>query len=115
MFNLFSPCCFWIHPYHCLQYRQVYPEIETNAFLRSAKEANSLLADGQLILNRLSSSRDLARKIMTAAQSSQKDTVMTLLRQTGVRSQLDASFNPDGIRIILINPHSRIFLMLRWS
>ncbi|MFN2744083.1 MULTISPECIES: hypothetical protein [Bacillus] len=109
---MYPPYCF---PYHYYHWRPVYPEVETSTFRRSAKDAGNLLADGHTILNRLSSSRDLAHKIMTAAQSSQKETVISLLRQTGVRSGLDASFNPDGITIMLINPNSRIFLILRWS
>ncbi|WOH90558.1 hypothetical protein RZN08_18380 [Bacillus paralicheniformis] len=74
------------------------------------------MADGQRILSRLSASRALAHQIMTAAQSNQKIPSLLLLRQTGVRSQLDASFDPDGIRIMLnVSPRSRIFLLLRWS
>ncbi|MDI5790489.1 hypothetical protein PO124_24750 [Bacillus licheniformis] len=38
------------------------------------KEAESLMADGQRILSRLSASRTLAQQIMTAAQSNQKIT-----------------------------------------
>ncbi|MCY8536118.1 hypothetical protein MOF05_11945 [Bacillus haynesii] len=115
MFILIPPYCFWMYPYQHVHCRQVYPEVEASAFSRSAKEAEGLMADGQRILSRLSASRALAHQIMTAAQSNQKNTVLALLRQTGVRRQLDASFDPDGIRIILISPRSRIFLLLRWS
>ncbi|ASB90582.1 hypothetical protein OZL92_10525 [Bacillus sonorensis] len=111
------PCCmintYWAYPHH--YYRQIFPEVKTTMLLRSAKEAHSLMADGQRILNRLASSQDLARRIMTAAQSSQKETVKSLLRQTGIHSQLDVSFNPDGIHIVLINPYSTMSLILRWS
>ena len=79
-----------MYPYQHVYCRQVYPEVEASAFSRSAKEAEGLMADGQRILSRLSASRDLAHQIMTAAQSNQKNTVLALLRQTGVRSQLDA-------------------------
>ncbi|MGG1450279.1 hypothetical protein ABE325_04765 [Bacillus licheniformis] len=115
MFILLPPHCFWMHPYQHVSCRQVYPEVQVSALLRSAKEAESLIADGQRILSRLSASRTLAQQIMTAAQSNQKNNVLAALRQTGVRSQLDASFDPDGIRIMLISPRSRLFLLLRWS
>ncbi|KKB72907.1 hypothetical protein TH62_15225 [Bacillus sp. TH008] len=105
----------WAYPYRHVHDRQLFPEVKTDVFLRSARTANSLMADGQLILNRITASRDLARRIMEAAQRSQKETVIALLRQTGIRSRLDVSFNPDGLRIILINPSSTMSLMLRWS
>ena len=112
---MLPPHCFWMHPYQHVSCRQVYPEVQVSALLRSAKEAESLMADGQRILSRLSASRTLAQQIMTATQSNQKNNVLAALRQTGVRSQLDASFDPDGIRIMLISPRSRLFLLLRWS
>ena len=92
---MLPPHCFWMHPYQHVRCRQVYPEVQVSALLRSAKEAESLMADGQRILSRLSASRTLAQQIMTAAQSNQKNNVLAALRQTGVRSQLDASFDPD--------------------
>nr|MDH3161571.1 hypothetical protein [Bacillus licheniformis] len=115
MFILLPPHCFWMHPYQHVSRRQVYPEVQVSALLRSAKEAESLMADGQRILSRLSASRTLAQQIMTVAQSNQKNNVLAALRQTGVRDQLDASFDPDGIRIMLISPRNRLFLLLRWS
>ncbi|MEC0486319.1 hypothetical protein [Bacillus glycinifermentans] len=118
VFSLF-PCyivnAYWACPYRHVHDRQLFPEVKTDVFLRSARTANSLMADGQLILNRITASRDLARRIMEAGQRSQKETVIALLRQTGIRSRIDVSFNPDGLRIILINPSSTMSLMLRWS
>ncbi|MDA1476252.1 hypothetical protein [Bacillus changyiensis] len=102
-------------PYQRFPYRPDYPAVDPKIFLDSAKEANGLLSDGQLILNKLLATPEIARKIMAAAQNAQKETVISLLRQTGVHNHLDTSFNPDGIRIILSNSQCKLFLVLRWT
>lgn len=65
--------------------------------------------------SRIAGSRELSRRILTAAEQSDKQTIKRLIKQMGVRHEVDTVFNPDGIYISLIGTQSRIILALRWS
>ncbi len=72
---LFSPC----HTRHPAPSAPVHADILT----ASAKEAAGMLEDARLLLARLSASKELARSILTAAQSSDTAAVKRLIKQTG--------------------------------
>lgn len=74
-----------------------------------------MLEDARLLLARLSASKELARSILTAAQSSDTATVKRLIKQTGIKNDFDVTYNPDGIRVSLIREQSRFIIALRWS
>ncbi|MEC1669873.1 hypothetical protein [Bacillus mojavensis] len=103
----------YIYPYDIR--RPPAPAANTATFIRSAQDAAGLLADAQLVLRRIAGSQELSRRIMTAAEQSDKQTVKRLIKQTGVRHDVDSVFNPDGIYISLISTQSRIIVALRWS
>ncbi|KXZ17466.1 hypothetical protein P4T89_05895 [Bacillus nakamurai] len=92
-----------------------FPPIHAESLTGSAKDAAGMLGDAQLLLQRLSASKELARRILTAAQSSDIAMVKRLVKQTGIKNDFDVTFNPDGIRISLIRKQSRFIIALRWS
>ncbi|MDR4436420.1 hypothetical protein [Bacillus tequilensis] len=104
---------FYAYPYEIR--RPPASPANTDIFIRSAKQAAGLFADAQLVLSRIAGSGELSRRILTAAEQSDKQTVKRLIKQMGVRHEVDAGFNPDGIYISLIGTQSRMILALRWS
>ncbi|WP_339245597.1 hypothetical protein NYE53_15915 [Bacillus sp. FSL R5-0523] len=104
---------FYVYPYEVR--RPPAPANNIDTFIRSAKQAAGIFADAQLVLGRIAGSRDLSRRILTAAEQSDKQTIRRLIKQMGVRHEVDTVFNPDGIYISLIGTQSRMILALRWS
>ncbi|MCO4849482.1 hypothetical protein [Bacillus vallismortis] len=104
---------FYAYPYEIR--RPPAPAGNTDTFVRSAKQAAGMFADAQLVLSRIAGSRELSRRIMAAAEQSDKQSVKRMIKQMGVRHEVDAVFNPDGIYISLIGTQSRMILALRWS
>ncbi|MEC2199472.1 hypothetical protein V7174_07800 [Bacillus subtilis] len=104
---------FYVYPYDIR--RPPAPANNIDTFIRSAKQAAGIFADAQLVLGRIAGSRELSRRILTAAEQSDKQTIKRLIKQMGVRHEVDTVFNPDGIYISLIGTQSRMILALRWS
>lgn len=104
---------FYVYPYEVR--RLPAPANNIDTFIRSARQAAGIFADAQLVLGRIAGSRELSRRILTAAEQSDKQTIKRLIKQMGVRHEVDTVFNPDGIYISLIGTQSRIILALRWS
>ncbi|XVM06817.1 hypothetical protein P5630_10925 [Bacillus subtilis] len=104
---------FYVYPYEVR--RPPAPANNIDTFIRSARQATGIFADAQLVLGRIAGSRELSRRILTAAEQSDKQTIKRLIKQMGVRHEVDTVFNPDGIYISLIGTQSRIILALRWS
>ncbi|MEC1422005.1 hypothetical protein [Bacillus subtilis] len=104
---------FYVYPYEVR--RPPAPANNIDTFIRSAKQAGGIFADAQLVLGRIAGSRELSRRILTAAEQSDKQTIKRLIKQMGVRHEVDTVFNPDGIYISLIGTQSRMILALRWS
>ncbi|MDO7344605.1 hypothetical protein Q5O02_00410 [Bacillus stercoris] len=104
---------FYVYPYEIR--RPPAPASNIDTFIRSAKQAAGIFADAQLVLSRIAGSRELSRRILTAAEQSDKQTIKRLIKQMGVRHEVDTVFNPDGIYISLIGTQSRMILALRWS
>ncbi|MBU8675308.1 hypothetical protein ES965_16415 [Bacillus subtilis] len=104
---------FYVYPYDIR--RPPAPANNIDTFIRSARQAAGIFADAQLVLGRIAGSRELSRRILTAAEQSDKQTIKRLIKQMGVRHEVDTVFNPDGIYISLIGTQSRMILALRWS
>lgn len=104
---------FYVYPYEVR--RPPAPANNIDTFIRSARQAAGIFADAQLVLGRIAGSRELSRRILTAPEQSDKQTIKRLIKQMGVRHEVDTVFNPDGIYISLIGTQSRIILALRWS
>ncbi|MEC0321524.1 hypothetical protein LXE94_16495 [Bacillus subtilis] len=106
---------FYVYPYEVRRPPAPANNIDIDTFIRSARQAAGIFADAQLVLGRIAGSRELSRRILTAAEQSDKQTIKRLIKQMGVRHEVDTVFNPDGIYISLIGTQSRIILALRWS
>lgn len=104
---------FYVYPYEVR--RPPAPANNIDTFIRSARQAAGIFADAQLVLGRIAGSRELSRRILTMTEQSDKQTIKRLIKQMGVRHEVDTVFNPDGIYISLIGTQSRIILALRWS
>ncbi|AJW84637.1 hypothetical protein ACT3UT_08220 [Bacillus spizizenii ATCC 6633 = JCM 2499] len=110
-----SYCYPWFYAYPYEIRRPPASPANTDIFIRSAREASGLFADAQLVLSRIVGSRELSHRILTAAEQSDKQSVKRLIKQMGVRHEVDTVFNPDGIYISLIGTQCRMILALRWS
>ncbi|MDM5299320.1 inner spore coat protein [Bacillus pumilus] len=92
-----------------------YPPVDAHSFQRAAKESMRLVADASLITQQISSSLAFAQRIMRAAEHSDTASVIRILKQIGVKSNVDIRFSPEGIRIFLSLTSSRLLLLLRWE
>jgi uncharacterized NAD(P)/FAD-binding protein YdhS len=104
--------------YNQLPYRQ-YPDVDPTLLEQSAKSMQTLMKDASLVLNRLAESKLFASKVMSAAQHSNMKEVDMLIKSTGIKSKVETSFNPDGIRLklssILGNTECcHLIISLRW-
>ncbi|MGM7681814.1 hypothetical protein ACSVDA_06620 [Cytobacillus sp. Hm23] len=103
------------HPYNNRQ----FPPVDTTMFSKSAKEMQKLMSEAALVLNKIAYSKEFAHQVMTAAQESQLNKVEQLIKSTGITSEVECSFNPDGITITFILATSGIdcchlSIILRW-
>lgn len=94
-------------------YRQ-YPDVNPENFSKSAKLIVTLFEDAQKMTDKLSTSSEFAKKILSLAQQSKKKEVLDLLLSLGIKNSLESEFNPDGIRIILKSDCCRLIVFLRW-
>ena len=74
-----------------------YPDVDATLFEQSAKSMQSLLKDANLLLNKLADSKSFAQKVMYAAQQSNTKEVDKLIKSTGIKSDVSANIDPDGI------------------
>ncbi|MDX8360186.1 hypothetical protein [Cytobacillus sp. IB215316] len=103
------------HPFNNRQ----FPPVDTTMFSKSAKEMQKLMSEAALVLNKIAYSKEFAHQVMTAAQESQLNKVEQLIKSTGITSEVECSFNPDGITITFILATSEIdcchlSIILRW-
>lgn len=96
-----------------------FPEADSSQFVQSAALMDGLMADAKKITSYLTASKEQSKKIIAAAQESNKPLVNKLLRLSGIVNEVDAEFNPDGIRVNLFykNPDLKccsLILVLRW-
>ncbi|PIK27327.1 inner spore coat protein [Bacillus pumilus] len=92
-----------------------FPPVDAHSFQRAAKESARLVADASLITQQISSSLSFAQRMMEAAERSDTTSVIRMLKQIGVKSNIDIRFSPEGIRIYLSMTSSRLFLLLQWG
>ncbi|MFT4412977.1 hypothetical protein ACLM5H_03860 [Fredinandcohnia humi] len=95
------------------------PAVDPTLFSESAISMQTLMKDASLVLAHLADSKAFAQKVMTAAQASNLDEVNRLLKSTGVKSKVNASFNPDGINLKLSSKVGtteccQLTIALRW-
>jgi hypothetical protein len=81
----------------------------------SAKKTATLLKDADRLLQSIGNSPELSKRIMAAAQEAKEAEVIKLLKQTGITSNIQVMYNPDGIHIGLSQMNGKLILVLQWS
>lgn len=75
--------------------------VDVTVFNESAQAFKQLMHDASIILNRLADSKQFAAQVMGAAQKSNTEEVNRLIQSTGIQSNIEVSYNPDGIHLKL--------------
>ena len=89
---------YYLHPH----YRQnQYPPVDIGYFQQSLTAYQTLLQDGSVIMNSLSSSPEMMKNLMEAAQEGKDEEVDSIIKATGVTSIVDTSFTPDSVTFTL--------------
>ncbi|GAB4074205.1 hypothetical protein GCM10028778_17080 [Barrientosiimonas marina] len=99
--------------------RPQYPAIDTSLFNQSASETKKLMDDASVIIDKLAESDDFSAKVMNAAQMSEHDKVKQFMKSTGIASDVDVQFNPDGLHLLFksqVNHKDccKLNIALRW-
>ncbi|WP_017753465.1 hypothetical protein [Calidifontibacillus oryziterrae] len=97
-----------------------YPEVDVTMFSESAIAFKTLLQEASVILNHLADSKEFAKKVMEAAQTSNIKEVDRLILSTGIKSNFKTTFNPDGLHLHLWSEVEgteccKLDLAIRWS
>lgn len=108
-------------PYYNVQPNRQYPEVNIHEFEISAQSFQELMKQANLLINKIASSPKFAREIMTAAQKSDEQTVLKLIKSTGISIDVKTTFTPTSIRIYLDNSNKskksnccNMLIALRW-
>ena len=72
------------------------PQINTDTFVESAREINSLLREAVLLSNQIIQT-DLGKKLMEAGQKSDTAELQRLLREIGITQDVKISYTPHSI------------------
>ncbi|RYG73009.1 hypothetical protein EU245_07965 [Lentibacillus lipolyticus] len=91
------------HYYPHVPYRPArpqYPTVDTSLLSQSANETKKLMNDANTIIDKLAESQEFSTEVMNAAQTSNHEKVKSLMHSTGIASNVDTQFNPDGLRLI---------------
>ncbi|MFC4322211.1 hypothetical protein [Litchfieldia salsa] len=95
--------------YHPGSYHPIYPRyypgirqqtpVDSNILYQSANVSKKLMKEASIVLDRLAQSKEFDSKLMYAAQISDINEVKRLIHSTGVTSDVDVYYNPDGLRL----------------
>ena len=96
-----------------------YPPVDTGQLENSVTRFQELIKEADLLIGHLANSTEYATELMSAAQSSNKERVLALIREAGVSIHITTTFTPTGIRIILDNSEAEggccdLMIALRW-
>ena len=80
-----------------------FPQVDTRKFTESAKRFKLLMNQANLFIETLTASDDFARRLMDAAQRSDKTEVERLVRSTGITSKYNIEYVPSCILIDFAN------------
>ncbi|WP_433744109.1 hypothetical protein [Falsibacillus pallidus] len=102
-------------------YIRDFPPANPELFMRSAKQMKILLKDAELLMGKISESREFAAKIMDMAQQSKSVEVGKILQGSGIKSKPVIKFNPDGLSLIFHSKEANdldccnLQVVLRWG
>ena len=117
----YVPAPHYYQPYQPwdLSVSRQFPPVDTGQLEDSVSRFQKLIKEAELLINRLANSTEFATELMSAAQASNKDKVIQLIREAGVSIHITTTFTPTGIRIILDNSEVEggccdLMIALRW-
>lgn len=101
-------------------YSRKVPAVDTSKFRNSANRTSSYLTEALNIANRISTSQELAYKIMTASELNNISQVNQLLLSTGIQIAPSIYYDPEGIRLVFTDkqtspPCCEVGVVIRWS
>jgi len=95
-----------------------YPEVDTTKFEQSSKVYQSLIEDSQILSKQFTESNQLRIQVMQEAQKANHETVVNLIRDTGISHPFEVSYDPDSIKVTFLDveerPTSKLIMALRW-
>ena len=96
------PNSMFLHPIIMIQstmgfkrFRQ-YPQVDTGQLEDSVTRFQKLIKEADLLINHLANSREFSTQLMSAAQKSDKNKVIQLIREAGVSIHVTTTFTPTG-------------------
>jgi hypothetical protein len=94
--------------------KRQYPENIPDKFQASASNMLELMPQGLLLLEKINKNPSYAKKIRGLAQVGKNDEVKKEIIAAGLTTDIDVSYNPDQIRILLYNKSGSITFILPW-
>ncbi|MDL4842537.1 hypothetical protein [Aquibacillus rhizosphaerae] len=85
-----------------------YPEVNTQQLKKSAKAFQPLMKDANIIIESFATEETFAYKVMSAAQKSETAKIKEYIKELGVTRDVEIKYNPDGIRLRLVNHSDNI-------
>ncbi|WP_237712886.1 hypothetical protein [Bacillus methanolicus] len=98
---------------------RIYPPVNPNLLMGSAKQMKIIMRDALRIIDKISVSKQFAHDLMNAAQESKTEVVKSLILSTGVIRMPVLKFNPDGLYMRFEGKFDNVdcchlVLQLRW-
>jgi hypothetical protein len=76
------------------------------------------MLDVKKVKHTIATSKPFSNRLMTAAQASQKNVVIDMIRKIGIKNEPDITYNPDGIRFDFYpktgEENCHIIVSLKW-
>jgi hypothetical protein len=91
-----------------------YPKNIVTTFQNSAKAMNQLIEEMTLILVKINSSKEFAKRLRSAAQLDNKEQVIIMIKEAGVTANIKIKYNPDQLVIHLYNNSGSTSVTLPW-
>lgn len=107
-----------LSPYQLKKTERVFPPAQPHSLINSAKNTKLLLADVEIVNEKIRTSPDFAQQLTTAAQKSDHQTVHYLINRLPIKNKALVSFSPGGISITFVhkaNDCCYIVVFLNWT
>ena len=86
------------------------PQINTDTFIESAREVNSLLREAVVLSNSIIQT-DIGRQLMEAGQKSDTAEIRRLLKEIGITQNVEISYTPHSITFTttpMVSPNQQL-------
>jgi len=92
---------FYYPPNYYMNYwpSRQYPDVNPKVLNQSAQASKNLMEEASLVLDKLATSEEFSTALMSAAQESNTTEVKRLIHSLDVTSDVDITYNPDGLHL----------------